>query len=202
MAIASLQLPAQSRRSEEPRRKRWTRTECAMLETSGILDHQNLELIEGELIDKMGKNRPHVDTLTLLIGWLSQVFGLRYVNSEAPIDVSPEDNPTNEPQPDAIVFRPGFREFRKAVPQPADLLLVVEISDSSLAFDRTTKASLYARAGIMEYWIVDVAGQRLLCHRDPSQGRYSTVRVYDKIESVSPLAKPDEPLRIADLFPE
>ncbi len=171
-----------------------------MLETSAILEHQNLELIDGELIDKSGKTRPHVHKLMLLMGWLTQVFGVPFVNSEVPIDVAPEDNPTNEPQPDAIVLRPSFEDFETAVPQPADLLLVVEISDSSLAFDRTVKAALYARAGIVEYWIVDVAGRRLLVHRDPSQGRYATVQVYDKTESVSPLAKPEAKLALASLF--
>ena len=194
MAIASLH-------SNELRRKRWTRPECEALENSGILNGQNVELIDGELIDKTGTPRPHVHALALLAGWLTQVFGVRFVNLHAPIYVAPEDNPTNEPQPDAIVLRPSFTDFETSVPHPADLLLVVEISDSSLAFDRTVKAALYARAGIVEYWIVDVAGRRLLVHRDPSQGRYATVHVYDKTESVSPLAKPEAKLAIASLFP-
>ena len=118
MAIASLQLPVQSRRGEEPRRKRWTRAECALLETSGILDRQNLELVEGDLIDKRGKSRPHVHKLMLLMGWLTQVFGVPFVNSEVPIDVAPEDNPTNEPQPDAIVLRPSLRTLRQPSPNP------------------------------------------------------------------------------------
>ena len=195
MAIGSLH-------SNELRRKRWTRPECEALENSGILNGQNVELIDGELIDKRGTPRPHVHALALLAGWLTQVFGVRFVNLHAPIYVAPEDNPTNEPQPDAIVLEPGFREFRKAVPQPADLLLVVEVADSSLAFDRTTKASLYARAGIMEYWVLDVTSQRLFVHREPNQDRYRTVFACDQSGSVSPLAKPDEMLRIADLFPE
>src|SRR4029077_12823932 len=77
---------------KEPRRKRWTRSECDALAESGVLDCQKLELIEGELIDKMGKNRPHVNSQTLLMGWLLGVFGMRMVIPESPIDVSPEDN--------------------------------------------------------------------------------------------------------------
>src|SRR5580700_4650037 len=113
-----------------PSRKRWTRAECASLEASGLLDQQHLELVEGELIDKMGKNRPHVNALGAMRDWLIEVFGKRFVNQEAPIDVSPEDNPSNEPEPDLIVLkRDYFQHFRSANPGPPDLHLVVEIAD-------------------------------------------------------------------------
>jgi hypothetical protein len=69
--------------------------QCDRLEALGVFDQQHLELVDGELIDKRGKNRPHVNVAALLIGWLIQVFGARRVNFEAPIDVAPEDNPTN-----------------------------------------------------------------------------------------------------------
>src|SRR5256885_1347081 len=87
----------------EPPRKRWTRSECDALIESGVLDGQKLELIEGELIDKMGQKRPHVNSAALLSGLLAGVFGTRLVNQHAPIDVSPQDNSSNEPEPDLIV---------------------------------------------------------------------------------------------------
>ena len=77
----------------EPRRKRWTRAECVALEEAGIWEQQKLELVNGELISKMGKNRPHVNTLSLVYAWLLRVFGEQFVNPEAPIDVALEDNP-------------------------------------------------------------------------------------------------------------
>ena len=80
-----------------PPRKRWTRTELKPLEASGLFDQERVELIEGELLTKLGRNRPHIDTLTLVLLWLVQVFGARFVNPEAPIDLAPEDNPANEP---------------------------------------------------------------------------------------------------------
>src|SRR5271166_1129202 len=83
-----------------PPRKRWTRAECAAIETLGIWDHEQLELVEGELISKMPKNRPHSIALAVVIHWLVQVFGWQFVQQGVPIDVRPEDNPTNEPQPD------------------------------------------------------------------------------------------------------
>jgi Uma2 family endonuclease len=185
----------------DPPRKRWTRAECATLEASGLLDQQKLELVEGELISKMGKNRPHVNTLTLMIGWLMQTFGLLFVNPEAPIDVAPEDNPTNEPEPDIIVLKRELSHFRSANPKPEDLHLVVEIADTSVRFDLTTKAALYARAGITEYWVLDVAGRRLLVHREPKSGSYASVVAYSEEESVAPLAAPQKNFRVADAFP-
>jgi Uma2 family endonuclease len=168
----------------------------------GAFDGQHLELIEGELIDKMGKNRPHVNSVTLLAEWLRGVFGARMVNQEATIDVSPEDNPTNEPEPDIIVLTRDLSHFKKENPRPQDLQLVVEVADSTLGSDLTTKAELYARAGIPEYWVLDVVARRMIVHRDPQGGRYTYVAAYSSEESVAPLAAPGSKLRIADAFPE
>jgi hypothetical protein len=104
MPIAFTEIPAPPIPLDPPR-KVWTRAECLVLEESGLLDGQHLELIEGDLINKRGKKRPHVNSLSLMMAWLVQVFGARFVNQGAPIDVAPEDNPTNEPEPDGIVLR-------------------------------------------------------------------------------------------------
>lgn len=186
---------------QEPPRKRWTRTECAALEESGIWDQQHLELVQGELISKMGKNRPHVNTLTRLYGWLVQVFGPDFVNPEAPIDVAPEDNPTNEPEPDIIVLRKDLSQF-VSNPRPEDVLLVVEVADSSRQFDLTVKAQLYARAGIPEYWVADTTTRRIYVHRDPGSGKYRSVEIYSGEETVSPLNAPHAQFLVATAFPQ
>jgi Putative restriction endonuclease len=169
------------------------------LETSGIWAQQHLELIEGELISKMGKKRPHTNVMVIMHAWLLRVFGEQYVNPETPIDVAPEDNPTNEPEPDLIVLSKPSREFTDN-PQPADLRLVVEISDSTLAFDLTTKAGLYARAKIVEYWVVDIPGRRVIAHRDPQEGQYRSVTAYAEQESVKPLASSDSEFLVGSAF--
>lgn len=196
MPTAVTELPVRM----EPPRKRWTRSECEALAKSGVLDCQRLELIEGELIVKMGKKRPHVSSLKLLEIWLEGVFGARLVIPESPIDVSPEDNPSNEPEPDLIVLKRDLSHFTDANPRPEDLQLVVEVADSTLSFDRTTKARLYARAGIVEYWVLDVARRQMIVHRDPREGRYVPVVAYGSEESVSPLSAPGSSLRISDAF--
>lgn len=185
----------------DPPRKRWTRAECASLEAAGLLDVEHLELIEGDLISKMGKKRPHVDAFTWIHAWFLEVFGPRFVNVEAPIDVTPEDNPTNEPVPDLIVLNREFPKFSTANPRAQDLHLVLEVADTTLVFDLTVKAALYARAGVIEYWVLDVTGRRLLVHRDPAFGKYGTILVYSEHESVAPLSAPQAEFRVSQAFP-
>jgi Uma2 family endonuclease len=184
----------------DPRRKKWTRTECEELTRTNLFEGTHYELIEGELIDRIGKKRGHTYCLHLVLAWLVEVFGIDFINVEASIDVAPEDNPTSERQPDLIVLNTPNREIRDSNPTPADIRLLIEISDSTLGFDLTRKAALYARAGIPEYWVLDVASRRMIVHRDASAGRYSTVTAYDENESVSPLAAPQAAFRISAAF--
>ena len=184
----------------EPPRKRWTRTQCAALEASGVFEREHLELINGELISKMGQNRPHAVSLARLHAWLMRVFGESFVHQEAPIDVHPADNPTNEPEPDVIVLKRDMSSFTSN-PRPEDVHLVAEVSDSTLHFDLTQKAQLYARAGIQEYWVLDVAGRRLIVHRKPAAGKWESVAAYGETDSVSPLAAPTAEFRAGQVLP-
>ena len=184
----------------EPARKRWTREECVALEASGIWDQQHLELIEGELISKMGKKRPHTISLVRVQAWLVRVFGEQYVNPETPIDLAPADNSINEPEPDLIVLSQRSDDVRDRNPQPSEVRLLVEVADSTLRFDLTVKARLYARAGIAEYWVVDIPGRRIIVHRDPQEGQYRSVTAYAEQESVKPLASPESEFLVGSAF--
>lgn len=195
MPTALIELPVKT----EPPRKRWTREEYESL-PEAVLGYEHLELVEGQLISKRGKNRPHVTALVLLQNWLIQVFGFLFVNPEAPIDVAPEENPTNEPEPNLIVTSKGLLEFDNN-PSPLEVLLAVEIANRTLAYDLTTKAGLYARAGIADYWVLDVPGRRIIAHRDPQQGHYRSVAIYTEHESIAPLAAPHAELLIENIFP-
>ena len=185
--------------AEGPPRKKWTREECGVLESAGI-DLTHYELVEGELILTMGKKRLHSNVLRRLIILLDQLFGQDLVQQEVSLDVSPEDNPTSEPEPDAVVFRKSFEDVASGNPRPADVALLIEVADTTLRFDRTVKAGLYARAGIAEYWVVDAVGERVYVHRDPQEGAYRSVAEFGREESVSPLAKPDGAIPVDRLF--
>ena len=121
--------------------------------------------------------------------------------SQATIDVAPEDNLTSEPEPDVFVLNQSVAAFTDGYPGPSDLVLVAEVADTTLAFDLSTKAALYARAGIGEYWVVDVAGRSLTTHRDPRAGVYQSVVRYAADESVSPAGRPESPVLVATLLP-
>jgi Uma2 family endonuclease len=190
--------PEVSSQQEGPPRKQWTRSECALLEESGLWDGQHFELIDGELYNKMGKKRPHVIALTLIRNWLSQRFGGQFIDTEASIDVAPEDNPTNEPEPDLIVLARSSFEFT-ANPTPADIRLAVEISDTTFWFDSTRKARLYARAGIAEYWVIKVTERSLIVHRNPVNGSYQSIVKYSGQEPVASGAVTN-PFLANDLF--
>lgn len=183
-----------------PRRKRWTRAEIEAIESAGLLPQERLELIEGELMDRRGKTRPRAIAISEMVQCLWAIFGSRFVQQAAAIDVSPEDNPSSEPVPDVIVLKRPLTDFRVDNPGPADLALVCQVSDSSLGFDLSTKANLYARAGIEEYWVLDLQGRKLIVHREPSSVGYKSLHTYLAGEKVAPLAAPGATIAIDDLL--
>jgi Uma2 family endonuclease len=181
-----------------PPHKRWSRDECGALERAG-LDLSGYELIDGELVLKMAKLHPHMLGVLRLVTWLRSVFGDFFVVQEAAIDVRPEDNPTSDPEPDVIVLHRSFDELSGRA-RPQELHLVAEVSGATLSFDLTVKARLYARAGIPEYWVLDLEGRRMIVHRDPSGDAYRSVAEYRPDELLATLAAPAREIRVGDLL--
>ncbi len=171
-------------------RKRWTREETHLLADLGFPNASKLELIEGELIDRMGKKHPHVLWQNLIVAWLWATFGSEYVRTESPIDVSSEDNERSEPEPDLLVTARSVRAYTTNV-VPKELRLVIEVSDSSLNFDLQQKARLYARAEIVDYWVIDINNSLIHVHRDPAHGAYTSITKHCFSEEITPLAAPD-----------
>ena len=167
-------------------RKVWTREEAHCLAEIGFPNASRLELVNGEIIDHMGKKRPHVLWHNLVRQWLELVFGGEFVQSEDPIDVAPGDLPTSEPQPDLIVTTKPIRAFSEN-PKPEELRLVVEISDTTVQFDLNVKGKLYARAGIVEYWVINVPEKKLIVLREPRDGKYTRIATHASHEEIAPL---------------
>lgn len=184
---------------ELPPHKLWTREECDVLEASGVLDSNSYELIGGELLVKMTKKLRHMRALLLLAASLRSVFGEFRVVQEASIDLPFSDSERSVPEPDIALIRASILEMTQR-PQARDLMLAVEISDSTLNFDLGPKASLYARAGIPEYWVLDLNNNRLIVHRDPVDGAYHSVAAYLPEESVSLLSMPEHSLAVSTLL--
>jgi Uma2 family endonuclease len=183
-----------------PNRIRWTRAQCDAIREAGVLTGR-YELIDGEIISKTGQNPPHATGIGLLLPWLVDVFGARFVRVQMTIEVGDADPDHNEPEPDLAVTRQPVKAYSRRHPGPDDLLLVAEVSDSTLRFDRMKKAFLYALAGIQEYWVLDLNGGQLLVHRRPAPGGYLEITAYGADESVATLARPEAFVRVGDLLP-
>ena len=180
-------------------RVRWTQEAFVRLIDNEILDGESYELLEGDILKKV-KNPPHILAFVLSIGALSQVFGPMYCQPEGPVEISTEEGTTSLPEPDIAVLNRPLSETR---PRMNEVSLLVEISDATLARDLDQKARLYARAGAVEYWVLDVEGRRLHVHRGPQEnGQWSEVAVLDEAQSVAPLAAPDRSVAVRDLLPK
>ena len=168
-------------------RKRFTRGEVAVMLEAGIFAGQRVELIGGELIDKMGQNPPHATTIRRMTKFLAGIFGLDRVLVQAPIQVSGPDSQTSEPEPDLAVLSDFVAdELESRHPNASELVLAVEVSDTTARFDATRKRDIYARAGLREYWVLDLNAETLLIHRKPTpEGQYAETRLYTRNQSVS-----------------
>lgn len=178
-------------------RKKWTVEEFDRLSEAGFLP-ERCELIEGEIIEKMTPNPPHVISVTLLAVWLQTLFGLLYVRTQAPITLP---GISHKPEPDVAVTRAPTTAYLLGHPAPDDLSLVAEVSDATLAYDLDVKARLYASAGITEYWALDIVGRRLIVHREPATTGYQVVTAYGEEKSVSPLTRPETTTVVSTLLP-
>ena len=183
-----------------PNRRRWTRQQCERLVEIGELVGR-YELIDGEIISKMGQKPPHRIVIRLLAEWLNALFGALRVQTEDPIAIPGEEGETTEPEPDVAVTLEPTTAYINAHPGPADLLLVVEVSDSTRYFDLTTKALLYARVGIRKYWVMDIAERQIHIHRSPTPDGYADVTMHDPEAIVFIADRPETAIRVADLFP-
>jgi Uma2 family endonuclease len=181
--------------------KRYTRDEVERMLDSGVFEGRRFELIDGELIDKMGQKPPHASAIVLVHYCLVSLFGFFRVRAQLPIDVAPGDRERNEPEPDFAVLLEKKPEFDHRHPRGDELLLVVEVADSSIRTDTRTKRDLYARAAVPEYWIIDLPSRRLIVHRTPASGVYQRTMVFAEGESVSTESAPDAVIPVANLMP-
>ena len=184
--------------------KRWKRIEYERLVDKGVFEPgDRVELIDGLLLVSEPQSSPHYTAIQLVERVLSRAFGEGWnVRTQAPIAL----DDASEPEPDVAVVRGGVRDFATA--HPADPVLVVEVAASSLAFDREHKASLYARAGRPEYWIVNLIDRVLEVRRErvpepaaPYGWDYALVDVLGPADRVSTLGAPAIQIPVIDLLP-
>jgi Uma2 family endonuclease len=179
-------------------RRRFTVKEYYLMAKAGILgEDDRVELIDGEIVEMAPIGSRHAARVKRLIQLLSQRVGSSaIVSAQDPVRLSEH----SEPQPDIALLRPRDDFYASAHPGPQDVLLIIEIADTSIDYDRQVKVPLYARAGIPEYWLVDLPGQRIEVYRDPAAGEYRQVRLVRQGERLVPEAFPSLELSADDIL--
>ena len=189
--------------SPSPVRYDWTVNEFEKLFDLGFFaPDARLELIEGEIWKKMTQNEPHAVALSLTEFVISGVFANCYTRNQQPLLLG--DN--SKPEPDLAVVTGAPRDYLASHPTTAEL--VIEISDATLRADQTTKAALYARAGVAEYWIVNLVERTLEVRRQPSPMEsellghgYRSTQILLPGESIAPLGAATSPVGVDELLP-
>lgn len=174
-------------------KRRFSVDEYYRLAETGILHpDERVELVDGEIVVMSAIGSAHAWCVRRLNRWFSTRVGDRaLVSAQNPVRLSPY----SEPEPDLALLQPRPDEYRAAHPGPEDVLLLIEVSDTTLRYDREVKLPLYAAAGIPEVWIVDLPRRRVEVYREPRGDTYQSAAVYEPGAVLSPAAFPDLHLR-------
>lgn len=195
--------PAKSRVRPTPQPIRWTIQQYREIGKTGLFNDMRTMLLHGEVYAMVMPYPPHDTALGLTEEWLRQVFNRGcYVRNQMSFDIGTN----NDPGPDLAVVPGSVRDYSTKTPTVA--ILIVEVSDSTVFIDTTTKAELYATAGVPDYWVIDLENRQLLVYRDPvalpaglGATAYRTHLAFGPNDSVSPLAAPTASVKVVDLLP-
>ena len=178
-----------SRRANGLPRHRFTVEEFYRMVTAGIFtEDDRVELVEGDIVDMMPVSARHAACVKRLNHLLTRALGEQaIVGVQDPLRLDAH----TEVLPDVMVLRPRPDFYAEAHPGPADVLLVVEVAETSLTYDRDVKGPLYARHGIPEYWLVDLEADRVWVHRRPGKEGYAEVKALGPEADLTPEALPD-----------
>jgi Uma2 family endonuclease len=187
----------------EMKTRRWRRVEYDRLVELGVFAGERLELLDGLLVVREPQGSPHAAIVDQIGRVLAAAFGDGwYPRHHAPLALGEH----SEPEPDVAIVAGVPRDYVAA--HPSTTALVVEVADSSLRLDRRFKAAIYARAGLPEYWIVNLADGSLKVHRDPQpmadaahDWAYRSIDVRHPPDIVTPLAAPSARIPVASLLP-
>jgi Uma2 family endonuclease len=167
-------------------------------ETAFFGPEERVELLDGELIAMPRPIPEHVASTTTLTAFFHRTIGDRaMITAEGLIAL----DPISLPQPDVMLTRASRRDIWTSHPTPDDALLVVEVSKSSLSFDRGKKLRAYARCGVREYWIINLVNERIEVYRNRRRERYGKHLIVKRGETIAPEAFPDAVLAVEAILP-
>jgi Uma2 family endonuclease len=179
-------------------RRRFNVEEYYLMAKAGILkEDDRVELIEGEIVEMPPIGSYHASCVKRLNRLLSQQVGQRaLIGAQDPVHLGEH----SEPQPDIVLLRPQADSYSTAHPGPADVLLLIEVADTSVEYDREVKVPLYAQAGIGEVWLVDLDGESIEVYQSPAPGGYRQIRVVRQEDRLAPEALPELELSARDIL--
>ncbi len=182
----------------EPVRYRFSVDEYEQMGRTGVLDPElRLELLDGEIIEMAPIGPEHSScVMRLTRQFISQLGDRMVLTAQNPVRLFPR----SEPQPDIVLLRPGIEQYHHRHPTATDVLLLVEVANSSLQLDRTVKLRIYARQGIAEVWIVDIKGDAVEVYRQPGLEGYAEMTRVERGGTVTPLAFPDLTLTVDQIL--
>jgi len=179
-------------------RHRFTADEYHKMAENGVLtEDDRVELIDGEIIDMApigDRHFGHVNGFTYVFSGVFRDRATLHVQNPIRLGLH------KEPQPDIVLLRRREDHYRSTMPTPEDVLLLVEVADSSLDYDRNTKVPLYAEAGIVEYWLVNLVDEQIIVYRNPGPGGYGMIQVCRRGDTIHPLAFPDVAIAVSDVL--
>jgi Uma2 family endonuclease len=184
---------------ETPRRHRLSVDDYYRMAAAGILHGDaRVELIEGEIIDMTPIGTSHGGTVNYLNRVLTESLGRQAIIAvQNPVRLGA----FSEPQPDLMVLRPRGDFYRNEHPRAGDVLLLIEVADTTLRYDREVKMPLYARHGVVEVWLADLENRRLEIFRDPAPQGYRDIQPAAHLDRVPIQSLPDITLNLSELFP-
>ena len=179
-------------------RHRLTVAEYYRMGETGILaPDARVELIEGEVIDRPPIGSPHAGAVKYVGNrFTDTVRSKAIVSIQDPIFLDLH----SEPQPDIALLRPRPDFYRSSHPTPADVFLIIEVADTSLAYDTQIKLPLYARHGIPEVWLADLSNRRFIVHRTPTAAGFQDVQTLSDLSALAPLLLPGVTIDLSGLF--
>jgi len=182
-----------------PRRYRFTVDEYERIAQAQVLTQcDRIELLDGEIVEMTPIGDRHASVVARLTSLFSRRLGNRsIVWVQNPVQLR---SVRSVPQPDVVLVRPRADFYAAGKPGPDDVLLLIEVMDTSAETDRSVKLPLYARAGIAEAWLLDLATDRVEVYREPSHAGYRQAATAGRNERVTPQAFPDLSLSVEDLL--
>ena len=182
-----------------PARHRLSIADFLRMAQVGILrEDDRIELIKGELIDMAPIGSKHASTVGVLTKLVILAAGEQgFVTSQSPVVL----NDDSQPQPDLLLLKWRADYYVSALPQPGDVLLLIEVSDATLHFDRDIKIPLYAKSGIPEVWLVNLEDRTIEVYREPSPEGYKLMLRPSREDAISPIHFAGFVLTPKNLFP-